>query len=563
MIQQALFLPHEGHRVVQVLAGAESGGRATFDSYSIPADTRDPKTTWNLHATGRIVHADSLHTKPMREHVNIDEIRAQTVRKRTRDEFYQIMRDRDLLYGPSFQVLGTTEAQDSSMIVELEIPPNVLAELDKYHLHPVLGDACMQTTAGAVPVETDGDFSPYTYVPVGVESVRFLRDFTVPKYCYAVRTSQDDQPSPESVTADAYLLDADGNVLVEFKQVTVQRIGSVDDDSSENVDDWLYQIAWENKPLATATAEATLAGKILLLADDSGVAEELAKQLENAGATCVQVVPGEAFARPTAKGQPYSVRPTSDEDFAALLQDACGAEDAQCAGVIHCWGLSTGNPDQDAEKALEKARDLCCASVLRLIQQVARGRFTSPPPLWLVTRDAQSINGTDAGGFQQAPTWGMGRVAAMEHPELACRLVDLDPNATAATSSTSLFAEISNSAAENQIAYRGDQRYVARLQSVSNASESEPSGQGLAVPADGAFQLRIVDTGSFDSLRYKTYQPPEPAEGQVEIKVAATGLNFSDVLKAMGLYPGITDTIVPIGIECSGVVSRVGSTTNG
>ncbi len=67
-----------------------------------------------------------------------------------------------------------------------------------------------------------------------------------------------------------------------------------------------------------------------------------------------------------------------------------------------------------------------------------------------------------------------------------------------------------------------------------------------------------MDTGSFDSLRYKAYRPAEPGAGQVEIEVAATGLNFSDVLKAMGLYPGITDAIVPIGIECSGVVSRVG-----
>jgi NADPH:quinone reductase-like Zn-dependent oxidoreductase/thioesterase domain-containing protein/acyl carrier protein len=40
--------------------------------------------------------------------------------------------------------------------------------------------------------------------------------------------------------------------------------------------------------------------------------------------------------------------------------------------------------------------------------------------------------------------------------------------------------------------------------------------------------------------------------------VHAAGLNFSDVLKALGLYPGIKDAIVPLGIEASGVVTAVG-----
>lgn len=52
---------------------------------------------------------------------------------------------------------------------------------------------------------------------------------------------------------------------------------------------------------------------------------------------------------------------------------------------------------------------------------------------------------------------------------------------------------------------------------------------------------------------------PTPPSGHVEIAVEAAGLNFSDVLKSMGLYPGITDKIVPLGIECAGVVTRVGA----
>ena len=44
----------------------------------------------------------------------------------------------------------------------------------------------------------------------------------------------------------------------------------------------------------------------------------------------------------------------------------------------------------------------------------------------------------------------------------------------------------------------------------------------------------------------------------MQLEVQATGLNFSDILKALGLYPGIKDAIVPLGIEASGVVTAVG-----
>ncbi len=76
VIQQALFLPAEGHRVVQVLAGKETGGRATFDAYSASSDTVDAKTPWSLHATGRIVHADAVASQPAYGHFDVDELRA-------------------------------------------------------------------------------------------------------------------------------------------------------------------------------------------------------------------------------------------------------------------------------------------------------------------------------------------------------------------------------------------------------------------------------------------------------------------------------------------------------
>lgn len=49
-----------------------------------------------------------------------------------------------------------------------------------------------------------------------------------------------------------------------------------------------------------------------------------------------------------------------------------------------------------------------------------------------------------------------------------------------------------------------------------------------------------------------------PQGDQVEVRVAAAGLNFSDVLKAMGVYPGLDGAAPVIGGECVGYVTAIG-----
>ena len=55
----------------------------------------------------------------------------------------------------------------------------------------------------------------------------------------------------------------------------------------------------------------------------------------------------------------------------------------------------------------------------------------------------------------------------------------------------------------------------------------------------------------------------QPGAGEVEIEVCAAGLNFSDVMKALGLYPGLPDGPVPLGIECAGKIVAVGAGRRG
>ncbi len=226
---------------------------------------------------------------------------------------------------------------------------------------------------------------------------------------------------------------------------------------------------------------------------------------------------------------------------------------------------NAGNADRDE---LQIARRLGCGSVMQLVHALSRTSLPTATPMWVVTAGAQAVADVDGIAtapisVQQSPLIGMVRVAAMELPDLQPRLVDLDRTALlhdADALAGQSADELRFNSSENEVAYRGAKRYVARLVRDPSLIETSPEGRSgsLAIPAGKPFQLRITQPGSLDALRLAAVNREPPAAGQVEIEVHAAGLNFSDVLKALGLYPGIKDAIVPLGIEASGVVTAVG-----
>ncbi|MGH2351712.1 MAG: beta-ketoacyl reductase, partial [Chloroflexota bacterium] len=109
--------------------------------------------------------------------------------------------------------------------------------------------------------------------------------------------------------------------------------------------------------------------------------------------------------------------------------------------------------------------DLCREAVLDLAWLDGAGQ-TLPPRAWFVTRGAQAVAASPAVAPGQASLWGLGRVAALEHPELWGGLIDLDPDASpgrAAEEADDVVAAVVAADGEDQAAFRGGDRFVLRL----------------------------------------------------------------------------------------------------
>ncbi|WP_313348884.1 type I polyketide synthase [Paracoccus sp. (in: a-proteobacteria)] len=81
-------------------------------------------------------------------------------------------------------------------------------------------------------------------------------------------------------------------------------------------------------------------------------------------------------------------------------------------------------------------------------------------------------------------------------------------------------------------------------------------------PHGSAAHLLQNVPGRFGELRWDRRKRRSPGEGEVEIAVSGSGLNFRDVMSARGLLPerilDLGATNAALGMECGGVVTRIG-----
>ena len=509
VIEQPLMLLDNQQTKLQLILTPRSGDWQIF-SVSAEADT--------LHASGRVMVEESPPPQT--------DLTKRTQPFEGSTDYYRQLQELGFNYGSSFQGIKQLWRGEGQALGQIQLPKSLLGEVEDYQLHPVLLDACLQLV-GAI-----ADY-PEIYLPVGIDQLQVYRRSSR-LWCEVLRTDFSEQ----QLKADLCLVDEDGAVA-HLKGLRLRLVSG--QASQPQLKDCLYEMTWQPQP--QPTNRQPLAERWLIFSD-AVVGVQLETWLRQQGKHCIMVFPDQNYR--VLDPQHYCINPTQPQDFQQLLEQINNGHADW--GIVHLWSFAEV-PITLA--TLESAQAQGCGSVLHLVQALIKGG-SALSHLWLVTQNTQAVETTSSLQVQQAPLWGLGRVIRLEHPDLHCTCIDLD----CSDSLKPLLEELSVADTEAQIAYRQGVRHVAKLERRDQAAT--------------AVQLKISEYGVFDNLTLAPLKRRSPAPGELEIQVCAAGVNFRDVLNALGMLKdalaqmGIADAAeVPFGGECAGRIVAVGAGVTG
>jgi myxalamid-type polyketide synthase MxaE and MxaD len=195
---------------------------------------------------------------------------------------------------------------------------------------------------------------------------------------------------------DCQFIDSESHPVADLRGLEFEFI------APSQADNVVYELRWNEiraQSGASAAANNAAASRTIIFAADTPLTKSLAKELKSAHENFTHV-----------------------SSAAALTKAVTAAQNTRNILV-----LSSGS-DADSSHALQIARN-----IVDTVHAATRTSQSAPPKLWLITTgthqiDTPQINGqSDRASIPaaQGPAWGLGRVIAREHPELACTNVDL------------------------------------------------------------------------------------------------------------------------------------------
>lgn len=439
VIKRPLLLEVDATTATQVTLTSTGNTTSRMGLYSRKAGRQ-----WQAHATAQLTAVDPAPP----ETLDLAAIRAHCAMPLESSALYDSVAADGLHYDSRLRVLGELWLGKAEALAHVPATHG----LARHQQAVRLLEACVQT---AMLAASSGD-SPTALVPHAVAEIVVESWPTSDLLCYARAFPGDNG----QLRCDTMLLSENGEVVLRLRGVQLEPLVSAQTHIlSDPLKDWLYQVEWRAQP---RNPDQTRPGADawVIFADAGGVGLQLAQHLAAQHRPYMLVKPHHSFAQLAEND--YQIRPHHSDDLVVLLRDIHNRGWANI-NVLHLWALDARTHDDTPAATLLETQVAQAAHIVQLVQGLARESWATWPTLWVATRGSQAVEQGDGINPVQASLWGLGRVIAVEHPELWGGLIDLDAAFDAEAAARALFDELTQPSREQQIALREAQRLVGRL----------------------------------------------------------------------------------------------------
>jgi acyl transferase domain-containing protein/acyl carrier protein len=421
-------------RTVQLVFNRDRQDRKSFRLFSRGANDRG---SWTEHASGSLSLVPVPATRPTfaREEI-IGRCKEFPI-----DEYRGAWSKIGFQYGEGFVWAEQVWSNGGEVLARMRASKSG-GEADGYPLHPGLIDCLFQTSLAGLP---EGVRRPgYAYIPLAISRFRYYgHSGNGGLWCHTRVVPAEDG---ESATVDLQIWSDTGALVGDVERLVIRRAPREailrELKSAIKSEDDLYELSWKPAPRGQRVE-----GKPdwLIVSSGGALAEQLEQRMKSTGKRPRRVPPSE-LATTLAPDLEGVVHLDAAEDPAPAPQDAEGLLREQRRGYL---------------SVLDWAK--------RLSADTGRA---APPRLVLVTRGTQLV-GPGPVLVSHGSIWGLGRVLALEHPELRSACIDLSASADPAREARELLEELECGGAEDQVALRSEGRFIARLVRVPASKDAE------------------------------------------------------------------------------------------
>lgn len=495
-----------------------------------------------------LAHAKVSFEPPRPPSRSIDwaSIRARCEHSFNFERLYAYCDEIGLNYSAPFKGVRNGIHRKGESLVEVELSPGNAYLEDSFKFHPALLDSCFHAMIAADP--NFDQINDGIYLPYSIAQVDFFQAPTRQVQVHAKVLSK----SKRALICDIDIFDERGHLCLSIKEFESLRVSGTK--PSETLQDLIYSYEWEEHPIESDDTAIETARRWLVFMDEAGLGRELVQRIQKLGDEVVEVYHADSSVGNAVQNDFYQVDPERCDSFKEMLANVSFDGSASAIDrIVYLWGLdSPQNESLDTEQ-LDRSSILNTLAPMHLVQAWEQHGQETTAEATFVTQGAQSEDGpAESTAVAQGQLIGFARVIVSEFGGWISKLVDL-PAQTATADIDHLVAELLAGDDEDEVMWRGGKRLVHRFNAQVNQPASEKAIKTYPC------QLRVGESSGVEELHYQTKSIVELSQGEVEIEVVAAGLNFSDVMKALNLYPGLPNGPVDLGAECSGRITRVGT----
>ncbi|WP_144558035.1 non-ribosomal peptide synthetase [Shouchella miscanthi] len=393
------------------------------------------KSQEDILTSGKLAYKENLEKHPPLDLAAIEE---RCTHKKNGDDCYQLFKENDFDYGPSFQVIENINHSDTDSLALINLPADN-KQIKGYTLHPSIMDGALQTIILLLGERDNQEL----LLPFAIEEVQIHQSLLEKCYVYGVLRKDTGMVRKY----DIYLTDLSGNILVYIKNYSLRMLKKPEKDKVQPIH--YYQPTWI-KSIGETKQDAYTKNEIEIVFDNnpSRYSEWISKD------NVILVKWGDNFNQEDS--MIYSIDPMNYKDYELLIENIKKELSYIPEKISIFWALSSAGFTLD-QKLTYSAEGVFLLAKTIISRGVKRADIS-------YVYDCESSDQSVL--FDQALS-GLAKTINIEQPGVSVRCIGIE---SITENANKLYALIQKERAlkSKEVRYINGERYISSIVKVKN-----------------------------------------------------------------------------------------------